>query len=136
MCGRGPGVDEGGDDAARADTQRGQDLAEECSAGTLRLPRLLVRTSPLQSERQVVSEREPVQEERATVQDESRRTAEARQQRSVAGSARHAEQFAVRLVELLLPWDASMRGGMTMGRTVLRSGGRPDSYGTDIAQSF
>ena len=35
--GRGPGVDEGGDDAARADTQRGQDLAEECSARTLRL---------------------------------------------------------------------------------------------------
>ena len=55
---------------ARADAQRGQDLAEECSAGTLRLPRLLVRTSPLQSERPMVSEREPVQEERATAQDE------------------------------------------------------------------
>ena len=78
-CGWGAGVDEGGDDTARADAQRGQDLAEECSAGTLRLPRLLVRTSLPQSERQVVSEREPVQEECATVQDESRRTAGARQ---------------------------------------------------------
>jgi len=47
MCGRGPGVDEGGDDAARADTQRGQDLVEECPARTLRLPRVLDRTSPL-----------------------------------------------------------------------------------------
>ena len=53
-------------DAARADRPRGQDLAEECSARTFRLPRLLVRPSPLQSERQMVSEREPVQEERAT----------------------------------------------------------------------
>ena len=56
----------------------------ECSARTLRLPRLLVRTSPLQSERQMVSEREPVQEERATAQDEGRQSAGARQQRSVA----------------------------------------------------
>src|SRR5450759_3325843 len=46
MCGCGHGVDEGGDDAARADTQRGQDLVEDCSARTLRLPRLLVRTAP------------------------------------------------------------------------------------------
>ena len=42
-CGRGAGVDEGGDDQARADHQRGQDLAEEGPAGTLQLPRLLVR---------------------------------------------------------------------------------------------
>ena len=107
-CGRGAGVDEGGDDAARADAQRGQDLAEECSARTLRLPRLLVRTSPLQSERPMVSEREPVQEERATAQDEGRQSAGARQQRSVARSARHAEQVSARLVELLLPRDASI----------------------------
>src|SRR5215469_2412304 len=38
MCGRGAGVDDGGDDEARAHTQRGQDLAEECPAGTLRFP--------------------------------------------------------------------------------------------------
>ena len=83
-CAAEAGVDEGGDDAARADTQRGQNLVEECSARTLRLPRLLVRTSPLQSERSLVSEREPVQEERATVQDEDWQSAGAWQQRSVA----------------------------------------------------
>ena len=105
MCGRGPGMDEGGDDTARADTQRGQDLVKECSARMLRLPRLLVRTSPLQSERSLVSEREPVQEERATAQDEGWQSAGAWQQRSMARSARHAEQLSAWLVELLLPWD-------------------------------
>jgi len=45
--GRGIGVDEGGDDEAWADPQRGEDLAEERLPGALRLPRLLVRTSPL-----------------------------------------------------------------------------------------
>src|SRR5262245_22036584 len=108
MCGRSAGVDEGVDDAARADTQRGQDLVEECSAGTLRLPWLLVRTTPLQSERSLVSEREPVQEERATAQDKGWQSAGARQQRSVARSARHAEQVSAWLVELLLPRDASI----------------------------
>ena len=107
-CGRGAGVDEGGDDAARADAQRGQDLVEGCPAGTLRLPRLLVRTAPLQSERPMVSGREPVQEERATAQDEGRQSAGARQQRSMARSARHAEQVSARLVELLLLRDASI----------------------------
>jgi RNA-directed DNA polymerase len=38
----------------------------------LRLPRLLVRTSLVQSERPMVSGRKPVQEERATVQDKGR----------------------------------------------------------------
>ena len=37
-------MDEGGDDEARADAQRGENLGEECPTGTLRLPRLLVRT--------------------------------------------------------------------------------------------
>src|SRR6266536_2710396 len=103
---RGPDVDEDGDDTARADTQRSQDLGEERSARTLRLPRLLVRTSPLQSERPMVSEREPVHEEHATVQDEGGQAAGAWQSRSVARSARHAEQFSAWLVELLLPRDA------------------------------
>jgi len=70
------------------------DLVEECSARTLRLPRLLVQTSPLQSERSLVSEREPVQEERATAQDEGWQSAGAWQQRSMARSARHAEQLS------------------------------------------
>ena len=48
-CGGGSGVDESGDDAARAHRQRGQDLVDECSARTLRLPWLLVRTSPLKA---------------------------------------------------------------------------------------
>ena len=33
MGGRGSGVDAGGDDEARADAQRGEDLAEKCSTG-------------------------------------------------------------------------------------------------------
>jgi RNA-directed DNA polymerase len=66
-CGRGAGVDEGGDDQARADAQRGQDLAERCPTGALRLSWLLVRPSlSLQGERPMVLGREPVQEERAT----------------------------------------------------------------------
>ena len=43
-------------------------------------------------ERPEVSERKPVQEEHATAQDEGRQSAGARQHRSLAGSARHAEQ--------------------------------------------
>ena len=57
---------------------------------------------------QSVSEREPVQEERATAQDEGRQSAGARQQRSVARSARHAEQVSAWLVELLLPRNVSI----------------------------
>ena len=38
--GGGSYVDKGGDDAARADRQRGEDFVEERSAGALRLPRL------------------------------------------------------------------------------------------------
>jgi len=60
----------------------------------------------LQSERSLVSEREPVQEERATVQDEGWQSAGAWQQRSVARSARTAEHVSAWLVELLLPRDA------------------------------
>src|SRR5918995_6311660 len=116
MYGRGAGVDEGGDDEARADTQRGQDLAEECPAGTLRLPWLLVRPSSLQGERQKVSGRKPVQEERATAQDQGRQPAGARQSRTVARSARQAEQGPARLVELLLLRHAS--GDAAWGRSI------------------
>ena len=65
-------------------------------------------TSPLQSERSLVSEREPVQEKRTTVQDQGRQSAGAWQQRSVASSARHAEQVSAWLVELLLPRNVSI----------------------------
>jgi RNA-directed DNA polymerase len=43
-CGRGAGVDEGGDDQARAHAQRGENQVEGCPHGALRLPWLLVRT--------------------------------------------------------------------------------------------
>ena len=76
---RGAGVDEGSDDAARADAQRSKDFVEECPTGTLRLSRLLVRTLLLQSERPMVSKRKPVQEECATTQDKGWRSAGARQ---------------------------------------------------------
>jgi retron-type reverse transcriptase len=42
-CGGGIGVDEGGDDQARVDDQRGENFVEKRPTGTLRLPRLLVR---------------------------------------------------------------------------------------------
>ena len=91
-----------------ADAQRGQNLAEGCPTGAFRLSWLLVRTSPLQSERPELSERKPVQEEHATAQDEGRQSAGARQQRSMARTARHAEQITARLDELLLRRDASV----------------------------
>src|SRR5258706_14648850 len=47
-----------------------------------------------------------VQKEHATLQDQDRQPAGARQHRSLARSARRAEQCAARLVELLQPWDA------------------------------
>ena len=86
--GRGAGVDEGGDDEARADAQRGQDLGEGCPTRTLRLPWLLVRPAPLPKGRPLVPGREPVQEERATAQGEGRRSAGARQQRRLVGEVR------------------------------------------------
>ena len=48
----------------------------------------------------------PVQEEYAPTQDERCQAAGARQHRSVAAIARHAEQVTARLVELFLSWDA------------------------------
>jgi retron-type reverse transcriptase len=99
--------DEGRDDKAWAEHQRGQDLAEGCPPGALRLPRLLVRASLLLGERPTVSGREPVQEERATAQDEGRPPADARPHRTMGRSARYAEQVSARLVELLRLWDMS-----------------------------
>jgi RNA-directed DNA polymerase len=56
---------------AGAHAQRGQNLAERCPTGTLRLPWLLVRPSlSLQGQRPMVLGRKPVQEERATAQGE------------------------------------------------------------------
>jgi len=43
LRGRSAGVDEGGDDEARVDAQRDQNLAERCPSGALHISRLLVR---------------------------------------------------------------------------------------------
>src|SRR3984893_6423514 len=109
LCGGGPGVDEGGDDQARADAQRGQDLAEGRPSGALHVPWLLVRSALVQGEWPMVPGHKPVQEERATAQDNSGQPAGARQQRPMAGSARHAKQISARLVELFLLRDAPVR---------------------------
>ena len=79
-CGRGSGVDEGGDDEARAGAQRGENLGEERPRGKLRLPWLYAGTTPLSRWWPMVSGRKPVQEERAADQDESQPTADAEQQ--------------------------------------------------------
>src|SRR5712675_2911992 len=94
---------------ARADAQRGQDLAEGRPSGALHVPWLLVRSALVQGEWPMVPGHKPVQEERATAQDNSGQPAGARQQRPMAGSARHAEQISARLVELLLLRDAPVR---------------------------
>ena len=58
--------------------------------------------------RQMVSEREPVQEGCASAQDKGQQSAVVRQQRSVARSARRAEQVSAWLVKLLLPRNVSI----------------------------
>src|ERR1700704_6114046 len=106
-CGRGPGVDEGGDDQAWVDNQRGENLVERCPTGALRLSWLFVRTALVRGEGQTVPGREPVQEERATVQGDGRPNSGPRQQRPMAGRTRHAEQVTARLVKLLWLWVAT-----------------------------
>src|SRR5262249_55147067 len=94
--GRGSGVDEGGDDQARADDQREQNLAEGCPAGALRLPWILIRpTLPVQVQtgRPTAHECESLEEERATAQGQSARAAGAEQRRSLARSAGRLEPF-------------------------------------------
>jgi len=79
------------------------------ASGALHVPWLLVRSALVQSEWPMVPGHKPVQEERATAQDNSGQPAGARQQRPMAGSARHAKQISARLVELLLLRDAPVR---------------------------
>src|ERR1700740_2637334 len=61
---------------------------------------------------EMLSGRKPVQEERATAQDDGRQPTGARQQRSVVGSAHHTEQVAARLVELLLLTERTDRSSV------------------------
>src|SRR5262249_31856666 len=92
-CGRGADLDEGGDDQARVDNQRDENLAEECPSGTFQLPWLLVWPAPpIQPECAYVPvhECEPLEEERATAQDESAAAAGAEEHRSLAWGARRS----------------------------------------------
>jgi hypothetical protein len=91
---------------------------------------LPVRTSPFQSERSLVSEREPVQEERATVQDEGWQSAGAWQQRSVARSARHAEQVSAWLVGLLLQRGRAARHSAASTGTSMSACATSSPHGT------
>lgn len=69
-CGGGPGVDAAGHDQARPCRQRDEDGCARCTAGTLRLPGLQLRTALLPEGRPLVSGRESGTEERATPQGE------------------------------------------------------------------
>ena len=107
----GSGVDEGGDDEARADAQRGENLGEGRPEGELRLPWLHVRTAPPLQGWPLVSGREPVQEECPEAQDQGQRASGARQQRAVARGAQPTEQAAARLVGILRLWHAPVAYG-------------------------
>jgi RNA-directed DNA polymerase len=95
-------VDKGGDDEARADTQRGEDLGEGRTDGALRLPRIHLRTALLPKERETIPGRKSIGEECQACQDEGQRRAGARQHAAMGGGAHPTEQPAARLVGLLL----------------------------------
>ena len=61
-------VDAAGHDQARAHRKRNEDGGAQCTAGTLRLPGLQLRTALLPEGRPLVSGRESITEERATPQ--------------------------------------------------------------------
>ena len=88
--------------------QRGEDLAERRPQGALRLPRLLVRSPLVQEERQVVPGREPVQEERAAIQDQGRRPAG-------ACNVEPWDEVCDQLNSMLLGWSDYFSYGTTAG---------------------
>ncbi len=108
-CGRGAGVDEGGDDEARADNQRGQDLAEgtpDRNASTSLATRSDL-TIPSRWNGQMVPERKPVQEEHATAQERTVRELLVPANNDPWPEVlRPAQQTSAGLVELLLLRDA------------------------------
>ena len=77
-------MDEGSDDKAKAQPERGQNFDQGCPKGTLRVPRLLVRAALLVEEWPAVSGREPIQEECVADKGEDQRAAGTRQQRLMA----------------------------------------------------
>src|SRR3954449_8578310 len=113
MRGGGPGVDQGGDDEARANAQRGENLGEGRPNGALRLPRIHVRSALLPKERQPVPGRKSIEEECQACEDEGERYPGARQHAAMAGCVQPTEQPAARLVGLFLLWNTgpSIQGG-------------------------
>ena len=90
-CGRGAGVDEGGDDEARADAQRGEDLVEGCpdrNASTSLATRS-DRTA-IQTNGRWYLGASPSKKSVQRLKTKVGGAAGARQQGSLAGSARHA----------------------------------------------
>ena len=83
-------MDEGGDDAARADTQRGQDLAEECSAERFDFLGYSFGPHRYKANGKWYLSASPSKKSVQRLEDEGRYSAGAQQQRSVARSARHA----------------------------------------------
>ncbi len=99
--GGGAGVDEGGDDQARARPQRGQDLAEGRPQGALRLPWLHVRPAHRTKDGQLYTGRESLEEEHAADQGESRRHADAREHGALAEVRQQLNSASARLVGVL-----------------------------------
>jgi RNA-directed DNA polymerase len=85
---------------------RGEDLAQGCPRGTLRVPWLLARPASSLEEWPTVPGRKPIQEECSTGQDKSRRAIGTRQQRTMAASPKSAQQASERLVGILQLWNA------------------------------
>src|SRR6202521_5925043 len=98
LCGRGEGVGGGGHDPSGLDPQRGEDVASQCVRGTLRLPRLQLRSSLLPKEWPTVSRRQPVEEERGPSQAADQRHPAPGQHCALERGARGLEPCAERLV--------------------------------------
>ena len=103
---------------ARADAERGEDLAEGCPDGALRLPWLHVRPAPLPERRPLVPGCEPVEEERAADQDEGGRSPGTRQQRAVARDVRDQLNACCAAG---LPTSATAHGCRPIGRSTTTS---------------
>ncbi len=100
QSGRGPGVDAGGHDPARAHAQRGQDLGERRPCGRLRLLGLYVRAE-IRPRRRALSGRASFDEEPDADQRQDRRSVEAVRDGRLAGRAQATEPPSWRVVGVL-----------------------------------
>src|SRR5512139_2782811 len=103
---RGADMDEGGDDEARADAQRSENLGEERSKRKLRLPWLHTRPASLSERWSLVSWRKPIEEKCSAGQDEDWRRPQTRQYGCMAYRARSIESTSDRLVRVFRLWHA------------------------------